>query len=99
MQGTAGRPIVNGGFISRNAGTGNDFFSVNTRASRTFALGEHARLEALAEAFNLLNQRNNLTRNAVFGAGAYPSTPAATFGQVNAVNDPRGIQLALRFRF
>ena len=94
MQGTAGRPIVNGGFISRNAGTGND-----TRASRTFALGEHVRLEALAEAFNLLNHRNNLTRNAVFGAGAYPSTPATTFSQVNAVNDPRGIQLALRFRF
>ena len=99
VQGTAGRPIVNGDFISRNAGAGNDFFSVNTRASRTFALGEHVRLEALAEAFNLLNHRNNLTRNAVFGAGAYPSTPAATFSQVNAVNDPRGIQLALRFRF
>ena len=99
VQGTAGRPIVNGDFISRNAGTGNDFFSVNTRASRTFALGERVRLEALAEAFNLLNHRNNLTRNAVFGAGAYPSTPVANFGQVNAVNDPRGIQLALRFRF
>lgn len=99
VQGTAGRPIVNGDFISRNAGTGNDFFSVNTRASRTFALGEHLRLEALAEAFNLLNHRNNLTRNAVFGAGAYPSTPAPTFSQVNAANDPRGIQLALRFRF
>ena len=99
VQGTAARPIVNGNFISRNAGIGNDFFSVNTRASRTLALGERVRLEVLAEAFNLLNHRNNLTRNAVFGAGAYPSTPSATFGQVNAVNDPRGIQLALRFRF
>ncbi len=99
VQGTAGRPIVNGDFISRNAGIGNDLFSVNARASRTFALGERLRMEAIAEAFNLLNHRNNLTRNGVFGAGTYPSSPAATFGQVTAVNEPRGIQLALRFRF
>ena len=99
VQGTAGRPIVNGDFIGRNAGIGNDFFSVNTRASRTFTLGERVRVEALGEAFNLLNHRNNLTRNGVFGAGAYPATPSATFGQVTAVQDPRGVQLALRFRF
>jgi hypothetical protein len=99
VQGTAARPIVNGEFISRNAGIGNDFFSINTRASRTFALGERVRMEAMAEAFNLLNHRNNLTRNGVFGAGVYPTSPSATFGQVNAVHDPRGIQLALRFRF
>jgi hypothetical protein len=99
VQGTTGRPIAGGDFIGRNIGIGNDFFSVNARASRTFALGERVRLEALAEAFNLLNHRNNLTRNGVFGAGAYPSAPSATFGQVTAVNDPRGVQLALRFRF
>ena len=34
LQGTAGRPIVNGAFIARNAGTGPDFFSVNARVSR-----------------------------------------------------------------
>ncbi len=99
VQGTTGRPIVNGDFIPRNAGVGNDFFSVNARASRTFALTERVRMEAMAEAFNLLNHRNNLTRNGVFGAGTYPTNPAATFGQINAVQDPRGIQLALRFRF
>ena len=38
MQGTAGRPIVNGEFIPRNAGTGPDFFSLSLRVSRTFAL-------------------------------------------------------------
>jgi len=99
VQGTAGRPIVNGNFIGRNVGIGNDLFSVNARASRTFSLGERVKLEALAEAFNLLNHRNNLTRNGVFGPGAYPASPAAAFGQVTAVQDPRGIQLALRFRF
>jgi len=99
VQGTAGRPIVNGDFIRRNAGIGNDFFSVNARASRSFALGERVRMEAIGEAFNLLNHRNNLTRNGVFGAGAYPTSPSATFGTVTAVQDPRGVQLALRFRF
>jgi hypothetical protein len=99
VQGTAGRPVVNGAFIGRNTGIGNDFFSLNTRLSRTFQLTERWKMEAIAEAFNTLNHRNNLTRNGTFGAGAYPSNPASTFGQVTAVNDPRVLQLALRFRF
>src|SRR6186997_193614 len=36
VQGTPGRPIVNGAFIARNAGEGSDFFSLNARVSRTF---------------------------------------------------------------
>ena len=99
VQGTTGRPLVNGSFIERNAGTGSDFFGVNLRASRVFTLRERLTMEAMAEAFNALNHRNNLTRNGVFGAGAYPGTPLASFGQVTAVNDPRSLQLALRFRF
>ena len=39
IQGTAGRPLVDGAFIPRNAGEGPDFFSVNLRLSRTFAVG------------------------------------------------------------
>jgi hypothetical protein len=99
IQGTAGRPIVNGAFIGRNVGTGNDFFGVGTRVSRSFQIGDNVRLEWLAEAFNALNRRNNLTNNGVFGAGAYPSNPAPGFGQVTAVDDPRSLQLALRLRF
>src|SRR5205807_3829134 len=91
IQGTAGRPIVNGGFIGRNAGIGNDFFSLSTRLSRSFAIGERWHLEAMAEAFNALNHRNNLTKNGTFGS--------PTFGQVTAVNDPRIVQLALRLSF
>ena len=52
-----------------------------------------------AEAFNLLNHRNNLTRNGNFGPGAFPSTPSPTFGQITAVDDSRSLQLALRLRF
>jgi len=99
IQGTAGRPIVNGDFIGRNVGIGNDFFSVGMRLSRTFQVTERLRIEGLAEAFNLLNHRNNLARNATFGSGAYPTSPSSTFGQITAVNDPRSLQLAVRMRF
>ena len=99
IQGTAGRPIVNGAFIDRNAGTGPDFLSWSARAGRTFTLAGRVKLEALAEGFNLTNRQNNVTINGNFGAGAYPSTPSSTFGQVTAVGDPRAFQLALRVRF
>jgi len=99
IQGTAARPMVNGAFINRNAGAGNDFFSLSARLSRTFALTERVRLEGIVEAFNALNHRNNLTRNGTFGVGLYPANPSATFGQITAVNEPRSVQLALRLRF
>jgi hypothetical protein len=99
VQGTGGRPITNGAFIGRNTGVGNDLFTVNTRLSRTFQMSERWRLEAMAEAFNLLNHRNNLTKNANFGSGAYPANPSPTFEQILSVNDPRSLQLALRLRF
>jgi hypothetical protein len=99
IQGAAGRPVVNGVFIGRNTGEGNDFFSVNARLSRRFAIRDHLKLEGLIEAFNALNRRNNLTKNANFGPGAYPMNPATAFGQITAVNDPRSLQLALRLQF
>jgi hypothetical protein len=85
IQGTAGRPF------GRNTGVGNDFFGVNARLSRGFRFGERLRMDAIAEAFNVLNRRNNLIKNGVYGSPA--------FGQVTAVNDPRSMQLALRFSF
>ncbi len=36
VQGTAGRPMVDGEFIPRNAGEGSDFFSMSLRVSRSF---------------------------------------------------------------
>jgi hypothetical protein len=99
IQGPAGRPILNGDYIGRNVGSGNDFFGVNARLSRSFRLTERWKMQVLAEAFNLLNHRNNLTRNGTFGTGPYPANPAPAFGQVTAVNDPRVLQLAVRLSF
>ena len=99
VQGTPGRPIVDGEFIPRNAGIGSDFFSMSLRVSRTFPIAGRVRLEGLAEVFNLTNRTNNLTRNTNFGAGAYPTNPSPTFNQITAVGDPRTWQFALRVKF
>jgi hypothetical protein len=99
IQGTAGRPIVNGEFIPRNAGSGDDFFSLNARLSRSFRLGPSVRIEGAAEGFNLTNRRNDLTRNTNFGAGAYPTNPSASFNQITGVGDPRTFQFSVRLRF
>ena len=85
--------------IGRNAGNGFDFFNLNTRLSRTFALGERVRLQALGEIFNTLNDRNNMIPNNSFGTGVYPTNPSSTFGQPTAVGDPRAGQVALRINF
>jgi outer membrane receptor protein involved in Fe transport len=99
VQGTAGRPIVDGAFIPRNAGEGSRFFTISARVSRSFALAGRARVEGLVEVFNLTNHRNDLTRNTNFGSGAYPANPSSSFGQITAVGDPRTWQFALRLRF
>jgi hypothetical protein len=99
VQATAGRPIVDGQFIPRNAGVGGDFFSMSLRVSRSFRIGGSVRAEGIAEAFNLTNRRNDLTRIGNFGAGTYPSNPAPTFNEITAVGDPRTLQLAFRLQF
>jgi hypothetical protein len=48
---------------------------------------------------NVTNHKNVLTKNANFGAGAYPSSPSATFGDILAVGEPRTLQFGLRTRF
>jgi len=111
LQGTTGRPFADGApstpnfdvravsFIPRNAGTGNDFFSLTLRATRSFRVRNGARVEALVEVFNLTNRVNNLTRNTNFGSGAYPASPSSTFNQITAVGDSRALQLGVRVRF
>ena len=99
IQGTAGRPMVDGAFIPRNAGEGSDYLNLNVRLSRTFHLRNRVQLEALAEGFNLTDHVNALTINGNFGPGAYPSHPLSTFGQITAVGEPRSFQLGARIRF
>ena len=85
--------------IGRNAGKGFDYFTMSARLSRNFTITERLRLETIAEAFNVLNHRNDMVPNTTFGSGVYPTLPRSTFGQPTAVGDPRSVQLALRVAF
>jgi hypothetical protein len=98
LQGTQGRPVVNGQSIPRNAGSGSDYLAINARIARTFAVAG-ARVEGAVEAFNITNRRNDLMRNGNFGTGAYPVNPSPSFNQITAVADPRSIQFVMRVRF
>jgi carboxypeptidase family protein/TonB-dependent receptor-like protein len=99
VQGTAGRPIVAGEFIPRNAGESSPFFTFNARVSRTFPVKGRVQLEMLVEGFNLTNHVNVVTRNTNFGAGAYPTNPSPGFGQITGVGEARSFQFAARVRF
>jgi hypothetical protein len=98
IHGTAGRPIVDGEFIERNAGVSTPFFSLGLRVSRSFRVGSTT-VDGIVEGFNLTNHTNVVSRNANFGSGAYPANPLPTFGQVTAVGDPRSVQFAARVKF
>lgn len=109
IQQTAGRPCPGlaatdpgcslDSMIDRNTGTGFDYFTMNARLSRLAPISDRVHLQAIVEAFNLLNHRNNMIPNTTFGSGIYPSQPRTTFGQPTAVGDPRTLQLALRLTF
>jgi hypothetical protein len=100
-----------GTMISRNAGQGFPSFTINTRVSRTFALGERFKLQGIAEAFNLVNTRNDLFPSGSYGSSCYyPSslgpTPGnaacsipSTFGQPTNSADPRSIEFAAKLSF
>jgi hypothetical protein len=99
VQGTSGRPIVDGTFIPRNAGEGTPYLSVNARVSREVPIHGSVRLVLLAEGFNLTNHVNVVSRNANFGSGVYPSDPLPSFGTITAVGDPRSFQFGVRVKF
>ena len=99
IQGTPGRPIVDGAFIQRNAGSSSAFFSLNLRVSRTFRLAPRLQIEGMVEGFNVTNHSNVVTRNTVFGTGPYPTNPLPAFGQVTGVGEPRSLQVSARLRF
>jgi hypothetical protein len=67
--------------------------------SRRFRIGRHSEIEALVEAFNMFNWRNDVARVTVFGTGAYPTNPAANFGQITVVGEPRSLQFGVRASF
>ncbi|HEY7412043.1 MAG TPA: TonB-dependent receptor [Vicinamibacteria bacterium] len=78
--------------VGRNTGVGFDFATLDLRLARRFALGA-TRVEAMVEAFNLLNRSNLQLPNNTFGTG---SAPRPGFGAPTAAADSRQVQFGLR---
>jgi hypothetical protein len=99
-----------GTMISRNAGQGFPSFTINTRVSRTFNVGQRFKLQGLAQAFNLVNTRNDLFPSGSYGsscyypaslgpAGSAPCVVPSTFGRPTNSADPRSIEFAAKLLF
>ncbi len=85
--------------LSRNAGRLPSQISVDARVSKSVQITGRLELEGLFEVFNLFNRTNFTDVQNVFGVGAYPSSPAATFGRFTQAGNSRQMQLAARIRF
>lgn len=77
--------------VGRNAGEGFDYQSLDLRLSRTFPLARGVAIEAILEAFNVFDRKNDLVPNNI--------VTSPTFGQPTAANDPRQIQFGARLSF
>jgi hypothetical protein len=85
------RPIENGVMIPPFSARGDGYFSIDLRASRSFALGGARRLEVLWEMFNLTNTRN---------LGGYDGNMRSSFfGQPRFALPPFQGQLGVRLNF
>ena len=94
--------------LGRNAGIGPNFFGLDMRLTRSFALSERGQLQVIAEGFNLLNRTNFRGVNGVVGSRSLEDLPAKLVGHRGPVTeplafvsafDPRQFQLTLRFKF
>jgi carboxypeptidase family protein/TonB-dependent receptor-like protein len=76
--------------VTRNSARGAAAWQLDLRLSKVIAVGRH-RMELLAEAFNVTNQRNWTAFDGVVTNG--------TFGKPTASGDPRQIQAGVRVDF
>ena len=94
--------------LGRNVGRGPSFFGFDMRLARSFTLREGVSLQAIGEAFNLLNHTNFRGVNGVVGNVAIEDLPDDLVGRRGPVTapfsfasafDPRQFQLSLRLTF
>jgi hypothetical protein len=85
--------------VMRNSGKLPGQATVDLRISRKFGVSEDVGTEVMLDMFNLFNRTNFTEINNIFGVGAFPDSPLATFGQFEAAGSPFQAQLGLRLRF
>jgi outer membrane receptor protein involved in Fe transport len=93
---TTDRPTVGGVHFDRNSFRQPDFYSLDLRVSKEFAVGPGA-ISVAADCFNCTDASNSFVPVTVWGTG---QTPAPAFGKETGVStNPRTIQLSLRYDF
>jgi hypothetical protein len=88
--------------LGRNNIPGPNSFQIDLAVSREFSVREGYRLEFRAEAFNLTNSFRagiSLPSLQAGGSGVNTTFGASTFGQITSAQDPRILQLAMKFSF
>ena len=93
-------------FAGRNTGRGPNFWTVDLRVMRAIPVSDSARVELVAEAFNIFNRLNFRSVNNTVGLLAPPFnvtgrkdlSPSQPLAYTSAF-DPRQIQLGARFSF
>ena len=94
--------------LGRNVGTGPSYFGFDFRLARSFALREGVSLQAIGEAFNVLNRTNFRGVNGVVGNVSIEDLPDSLVGRRGPVTepfsfasafDPRQFQFSLRVTF
>jgi hypothetical protein len=103
------------GIERRNTFEGDGYAAVDLRVSRTFKLGERAKLQGIFEAFNIFNTLNVRFFNTTYGAADFcpvggaalcgpgpfflEGSPNPNYGSPRAIFNPRQLQIALRLSF
>jgi len=82
--------------FARNSLRTSNHVQLDLRLLKYFKVGEHGKLDFVAESFNLLNHRNVLGLNPFFGPNAIP---IPTFGQPDQAGLARQFQFSLDFEF
>jgi hypothetical protein len=88
--------------LGRNAIPGPRFWNYDTAISREFSIREKGRIEFRAEAFNVTNAMHpgiSLPSLLAGASGLNLVYGTPTFGQITSSQDPRIIQMALKFSF
>ena len=86
------RPI---GF-GRNSQETGTWAELDLRVRKFFRVGEHGRLDLVAESFNLLNHTNVIALNQFYGTQL---SPLSTFATPNKAGIPRQLQFSIDFEF
>jgi len=88
-----------GDFTRRNEMPGLDFIHFNAQLVKSFQLGTRARLEAVAQSFNMLEHRNYSIDKAREELGEYGVNILSSYERVSALATPNGSQVGLRLKF